>query len=116
MAKNTGVYKNKNGNMSVIEFLNLIDKDELDNYKRYKKLSLHKCPPKELIDIKQTCFYCIDCVNSCMDRVKIQKTGYKVGRKRYKYKDMPELTKGLEIPNFKGDSEKLRTEVSERGW
>lgn len=114
--KKTGLFKNKNGNMDIIEFLNLIDKGEIDNYKKYKRLSLHKCPPTELIPIGQQCFYCMECINGCLDRVKNQKTGYKVGRKRYKHDEMDELTDGIHIPDFKTDMENQLKNNTERGW
>lgn len=114
--KKTGIFKNENGNMSILEFLKLIDSGELINYARHKVLSLHKCPPSELIIPSQKCFYCVDCIRNCKDKVKVQKTGYKISRKKYKFKDLEKDFESIELSDFKREQEDHRKQIQDRGW
>lgn len=76
------MYKNKNGNMEIEDFIKLIH-NGIDNYlKEYSPLN-DMCPPVKLIDDKILCFYCGECWVNCLAQVKEYKDYYKVGNKKY---------------------------------
>lgn len=92
MAKADKVYKNKNGNMDVEDFIRLIHKGDkgFEQYMRDFKTTKHPCPPLKLISNNQQCFFCIDCLKYCKNQVKEYKNYYKVGSKKYPKEEFDE--------------------------
>ena len=88
MAEKKHYFNNKNGDLTVEEFLHLIHTDQLDSYMRSFKSSQHKCPPRELRASDQMCFFCIDDFKHCLSQVKEYKDHYKVKSKKYKKEDV----------------------------
>jgi len=84
----SGQMKNRNGNMSMDEFLKLIHTNQTDNYMRKFSTLRDKCPPKELIDKDTICFYCCDDWRNCLSQVKESKDHYKVKNKKYMKDDL----------------------------
>lgn len=76
--------------MSVEDWIKLIHTGGMDEYMRHGKLHKDPCPPYELIDDSIACFYCENCKSQCVDRVKVQKDHYKVGKKKYLKGDFDE--------------------------
>lgn len=77
------VYVNKNGNMEVEDFVELIHKGKLDIYMRKFRVSDDQCPPMKLISNDVVCFYCKSCHDQCKAKVKEYKTYYQVGRDKF---------------------------------
>lgn len=77
------IYENKNGHLSISEFLKLIHNNQLEDYRRKFRVSTYKCPPYELINKNQVCFYCQSCFNECVSQIKELKDCYKVKNKKY---------------------------------
>lgn len=73
----------KNGYLEIEEFVRLIHTEELDPYMRKFRVTKHKCPPQELKSNGIHCYYCLDCFNHCISKVKKYKEHYKVGGKKY---------------------------------
>lgn len=78
MTKKT--FQNKNGFMDIKDFVKLIHTGGIDGWMRNHKLNIHPCPPYELINDSIQCFYCVECTNHCISRVKEYKDYYKVGK------------------------------------
>lgn len=82
--KTEGLFKNKNGEMSVEEFVKLIHTGEIDTWMRYHKLTTHKCPPEKLLRGRpETCFRCVSCQKYATSKVKEYKNYYQVGKERF---------------------------------
>lgn len=84
------VYKNKNGNMTIEDFLKIKHSQGIREYYRGHRTNIHPCPPMELIDSHQQCFFCLDCFDYCESQVKEYKDYYKVRKKKYYKKDLEE--------------------------
>jgi len=82
------IYNNKNGNMSVERFLQLLYSGEILEFRKRHKVSEDPCYPIEMIDSNQQCFRCEDCYRHCMKQVKEKKDHYVVKRKKYYFKDL----------------------------
>lgn len=84
------IYKNKNGNMSVEDFVKMIHNDELDGHMRKFQTLKDPCPPYDLIDDSILCFYCVDCTKQCASKVKEYKNHYTVGKRKFLKEDLNE--------------------------
>ena len=80
-------YTNKNGNLSIEEFVKMIHAGEIDSWMRKHKTTHDPCPPIELIG-NPFCFHCVPCQRDCISKVKKYKDHYKVKNKKYYFKDL----------------------------
>lgn len=88
MANEKQIYNNKNGNMTIEEWVKLIHSGEIDSWMRKHKTSTMPCPPEKLISNDVSCFYCCDCQRHCISQVKEYKTYYQVKGKKYMKEDL----------------------------
>lgn len=77
------IYKNKNGNMELIDFIKLIHTNQLEDYMRKFSTLRVPCPPYELIDTNPNCFRCMDCFRNCISKVKEYKSHYQFGKIKF---------------------------------
>ena len=82
------MYVSHLGFMDIIDFLKLIHNNELEQYIRDFRTHTHLCSPKEIMNKKQQCFYCLDCFRYAQSQVKEYKDYYKVKNKKYYKKDL----------------------------
>ena len=85
------LYKNKNGNLSIENFVRLISSGEIQDFMKHHEVSKHSCPPFSLIPSDQMCFYWISCIKDCMSQVKEYKNHYQVGKVKYTKEDLDKL-------------------------
>lgn len=58
------------GFMELEDFVKLIHNNKLDQYIRDFRTNKHLCSPKEIMNKKQRCFYCLDCFRYAESQVK----------------------------------------------
>lgn len=74
------IYKNRNGNIEINDFVKLIHTKEIDSWARGHRLNLHPCPPIKLLRGKSVnCTYCSKCISECAGKVKEYKSHYQIG-------------------------------------
>lgn len=75
------IYKNKNGNMDLIDFVMLVHTEKINQWMRDHRLNLHPCPPEKLLRGREcACFYCVDCTKYAISKIKEYKSYYQIGK------------------------------------
>lgn len=80
-------YNNRNGNLAIEEFIQIIHDNKLDEWMRKFKSLTKPCPPKDLLDDSTQCFYCENCWRNSAEKVKEYKKYYKVFNQKYEKED-----------------------------
>lgn len=84
------IYRNKNGCLSVFDFIKLIHNGKLDEYMRKFSTLKDPCPPYSLIDDSISCFYCVSCTRQSESRVKEYKNHYTAGKEKFLKSELEE--------------------------
>lgn len=90
MAKDKKLFKNKNGNMTEIEWIRLIkDEKAFDTYMRKFNTTKSQCPPADMLS-EGACFYCVECQTDCAKQVKEYKNHYSISNIKFPKGDVDE--------------------------